>query len=267
MSTSAPTLEPTRQQARAASRSRSRKSHRRLAGYLTATAGCCGLATTADAEVVALDVTAFAGRPNAGLEPGGFTTLFTFGDGDIYFGVSNQYALGNGFNGILTGFYTNVEKDIRGAFAYSQGVGNENFIARFATNASIGSPASWTSEGYRFQFRYTYDLFGLKTWEAPDWGPGSFAGFRFGDDATGWNYGYIEATWDTATQTFEILSAAYETQLNTPILAGAVPVPEPGTATMAFGAVASLCLGGRAFTRWKKQRRREQPQEQPASVA
>jgi len=33
--------------------------------------------------------------------------------------------------------------------------------------------------------------------------------------------------------------------------------PEPGAATMAFGALASLCLGGRALKRWKKQRRSE----------
>jgi hypothetical protein len=273
MSTSVPTVQPTRQQSRAASRRHSKSSGHRLAGYLTATAGCCGLATTADAAVIAIDI-ADVGVANAGLATGESKTLFAVGG--ISFGAQNRRSQpGDIYRGVFTGFYSSSDRGQLVAY-----YGADRYpIDRFATSDSIG--ATLPTEGSPFwgnaslgseygQFRYRYYNPGTQqyvTVQATSWGSGSYAGFRFGDNTNGWNYGYIEATWNTTTQTFVILSAAYETEVNTPILAGAQPVPEPGTAAMAFGAVASLCLGGQAFKRWKKQRRREQPQEQSAPAA
>ena len=80
-------------------------------------------------------------------------------------------------------------------------------------------------------------------------------GFRFGGGSD-CDYGYLEVTWNSAHTTWQVLSGAYESTPNTAILTPA-PVPEPGAATMAFGALASLCLGGRALKRWRQQRQRE----------
>ena len=54
-------------------------------------------------------------------------------------------------------------------------------------------------------------------------------------------------TWDGTN--FQILSGAYEDQPGVAILAGAEPIPEPGT-----WAAAALLAGGAAFARWRKRR-------------
>jgi len=62
-----------------------------------------------------------------------------------------------------------------------------------------------------------------------DFGAGSFIAFRFGTSGN-YNYGYLEVTWDSSNTTFQILSGAYESDVNTAILAGATggaPVPGP----------------------------------------
>jgi hypothetical protein len=64
------------------------------------------------------------------------------------------------------------------------------------------------------------------------------------------NYGWLEVTWDSASQDFEVFSGAYEDQADVPILAGGpAPIPEPGT-----WAAAALLAGGAAFARWRKRR-------------
>ena len=60
-------------------------------------------------------------------------------------------------------------------------------------------------------------------------------GFR---SANGY-YGYLEVTWESATNTFEVLSGAYEDQVGVGILAGAAAVPEPSTAMLSLGALAA----------------------------
>ena len=65
-------------------------------------------------------------------------------------------------------------------------------------------------------------------------------GFRFGDSTNGYRYGYIEVLWtwtgDPTTSTFQLLSAAYESDVNTAIIAGAgmgPAVPGPGIVGLA----------------------------------
>lgn len=65
---------PTRQQARASARHRNRLSQARFAGYLAATAGCYGLATSADAAVISIDIT----NPNI-LGPNGGVPFSQYG--------------------------------------------------------------------------------------------------------------------------------------------------------------------------------------------
>ena len=110
----------------------------------------------------------------------------------------------------------------------------------FALNAEIGATATWSSSASRTTFQAPY--LGSRS---PDFGPGSFMGFRFGTTGN-YNYGYIEVLWTgtgtASASTFQLLSAAYESTPNTAIAAGAAPVPAPSV-------LALMALGGGAFRR------------------
>ena len=129
--------------------------------------------------------------------------------------------------------------------------GGDASIFRFEKNNSIDQSFSgvWHAGDDQVAF---YNNNGPSGYHAPNFGPDSFIGFRFGDGAD-FRYGYIEVLWnwtgDRTTSTFEILSAAYEDQLNTPILAGAQSVcggqvPEP--TSMAIFSLGVLGMAYRA---------------------
>jgi hypothetical protein len=70
-----------------------------------------------------------------------------------------------------------------------------------------------------------------------NFGPNRFMGFRFGSAGNRY-YGYIEVLWnwtgDPATSTFQLLSAAYQSQINTGIaIPSPVAVPGAGLAGLA----------------------------------
>ena len=89
-----------------------------------------------------------------------------------------------------------------------------------------------------------YTLFKSGPAVSASFGTGSFMGFRFGS-GTNWNYGYLEVTWDSTNNTFQILSGAYESTANTAILAGATAaVPVPAASLLAL-----MALGGNSFRR------------------
>jgi hypothetical protein len=72
-------------------------------------------------------------------------------------------------------------------------------------------------------------------------------GFRFGVIGSGnFTYGYLEVTWNSSTNTFQILSGAYESTVNQAILAGATggAVPVPAASLLAL-----MALGGNSFRR------------------
>lgn len=127
--------------------------------------------------------------------------------------------------------------------------GSDASIFRFAKNESIGPAFTgvWDASDDDVAFYNNND----DDYHAPSFGPDSFIGFRFGD-GTDFRFGYIEVLWnwtgDRETSTFEILSAAYEDQLNTPISAGAQPaggeVPEP--TSMAIFGLGALGMAYRA---------------------
>ena len=92
-------------------------------------------------------------------------------------------------------------------------------------------------------FRYGYGSFT----SAPDFGPGSYLGFKTAQD----NYGWLEVTWSNTANSWEILSGAYESVPNTGI---GVPVPEPVAVSLA--SVAALAMGGAAILRLRKTRQK-----------
>ena len=105
---------------------------------------------------------------------------------------------------------------------------------KFAQGASIGSGSNYSGmQGY----------FKTQTATSPDFGAGSYMGFRTSQN----NYGWLEVTWTAASNQFQILSGAFESTPNVAILAGPAAVPEPGT-----WAAAALLAGGAAFMRWRK---------------
>lgn len=66
------------------------------------------------------------------------------------------------------------------------------------------------------------------------------------------NYGWLEVTWNQSSTQFQLVSGAYESIPNTPIVAG---VPEP--ASIAASGMAALALGAGAIRRARRSRKAE----------
>jgi hypothetical protein len=196
--------------------------------------------STSEAAIVIIDI-----RPsgfdiegvNAGLADGGYLLRDNFpltGAGTLQ--------VGNGFFGSVWG--------LSGASGLSFANGGSTASpSKFSLGAAIGSSANWDTAGVAV-FNPVFEYYNFAS---PDFGPGSYMGFR---TAQG-NYGWLEVTWDSASKDFQILSGAYEDQVGVAILAGAgagpAAVPEPGT-----WAAAALLAGGAAFARWRKRRNEAQ---------
>jgi hypothetical protein len=175
------------------------------------------LATSAEAAVVQIDVSSFSGV-NGGVAAGGLQNLNPFPTT----GGANLI-LANAFSGMLTGL------------TYQNG----GFIAAGASPATpvefaAGALIDETAGGGGFTDNGSGNsLFMFLLVESPDFGPNSFLGFK---DALG-RYGYIETTWNSTTNQFQIFSAAYESEVGVGIRTPGA-VPEPSTmalAGLAFG--------------------------------
>jgi hypothetical protein len=201
----------------------------RLAAYLAAGVGGAMMATAhSDAGVVVIDLTNVGGFDITGPTPSGtFLNWLGAGTGTLNLDYDGLWGT------------TGLEFAVNGtSFASPR---------NFGLNASIGSAVSnFTTNFARSQFDYYISSTGGQA-TSPDFGAGSFMGFRFGSGSN-WNYGYLEVTWDSATEIWEILSGAYESTVNTAILAGATPPPPPPPIP-APSALALLALGGGAFRR------------------
>ena len=191
----------------------------RLGNYLAAAVGVSTLAGTSDAAIVNLDVSPISG-PNGGLAPNTYSAAFftALGAPDL----TGFFYVVNGFQG-LTGLAM-LQGSIAGQDPTYSGLGPFNFAAGEVIDENADFPAN----GF-------YNLFKAESGgslTSPDFGPGSFIGFR---SANG-HYGWLEVTWDSTSGIFEILSGAYEDVPGVGIQAGAVAaVPEPAGALGTLG--------------------------------
>ena len=217
----------------------SKTSPSRLGTYLATAVGSCGLATSADGAIVNIDLTNVKGNDITGINGGvaSGTTLSI----DNWLGA---------YTGSLRIYNNSPKFGISGASA--------SYRTEFAISAVYASPKNFgsgttiASSGNSWRFNNNYTLFKNIFGVSADFDAPSFMGFRFGSTSSTWNYGWIEATWNSSTSTFQLLGAAYESTPNTAIPAGATAVPEPST-----GALAALVLGGTALGVARRRRKQE----------
>ena len=188
-------------------------------------AGLFSSAGTAQAALISINIGSFGiDGINGGVANGAAFTVYNFpiSGNELYL-----------YNNSIDGNFTGLRGDVL-TFAN----GGTVTPVKFSLNDSIGSGSTYGVWGL-FKF---YDFM------PANWASGSYMGFRTSQG----NYGWLEVTWTASSEQFQILSGAYEDQIDTPILAGAggpgpAAVPEPGT-----WAAAALLASGAAFMRWRK---------------
>jgi len=230
------------------SRKFSAKQSARLGAYLAAGLGATTAATsTTDAAIVNIDVGPSGfniGGLNAGILPDYLGVRFDFpapGLGGFYMGF--QTSLGNPFT------WTGLIGDF-GLYFATDSAANAT-PTNFALNAAIDGSSYFSSINTNPDAS-VFKVEGNVSGTSPNFGPGSYMGFRTANNSFGW----LEVTWDGTN--YEILSGAYETDPGVAILAGqGAAVPEPGT-----WAAAALLAGGATFMRWRK--RRDEAQKEAA---
>ncbi len=211
--------------------------------YLATGVGACCVASSAEASIVTIDLTNVQGNnikgSNAGVAVGNKLTINDWlGTGSGRLEIYNTPVR-----------YLGLDGDDRFSDTLQFAVFGSNSASprNFAKNAFIDSFATWTGSAGKTVFQYF-------STDSADFGAGSYMGFRFGSTGA-YNYGYFEVTWTASSNTFQILSGAYESDANTAILAGAAggggsAVPEPASI-----AVFALLMGGTALRQWRKKRR------------
>lgn len=200
----------------------------RLEGYFAVGVGAIGLGTFSEAAVVSIDLTGKTGD-NMGIAPGGFQ--------DFYDVLPNSQRL-TGFNG--NGFSVSRGISVQNGGGIAATAGNAfGQPVKFASGATIDSSSNFYSSSNPTVFQTSFRT-------VADFGPNSFLGFK---TAAG-QYGYFEVLWTASTNTFKLVSAAYESTPGVAIQTPSGAVPEP-----ASGAIAALLMGGTALRQWRKKRR------------
>jgi hypothetical protein len=211
----------------------------RLASYLTVGVTGSLLANAhSEAAIVMINLTNVAGNnitgANAGLPAvnGKISIVNWLGAGSGTLEIYNNYS-----------GYWGLDGDAYSGKTLEFAVNGSSFASprNFGTGTTIDNSATFTGSANRTTFKYVPS----STFTSPDFGAGSFMGFRFGSLGSIY-YGYLEVTWNSTTNTFQILSGAYESTANTSILAGATAAAVPGGGV---SAMALMALGGGAFRR------------------
>ena len=214
---------------------RSQSARRRAAAtaaFASVGAGILGT-HSAEAAIVTIDIGPSGFNiegPNGGVTYGGAAPVPDFP-------TSGQgFILANGVNS-LWGLFSS------GPLQFAAGV-NPATPTNFLYNDTIGSSANWTA-GYAPLFRAAFYV-------SPNFGTGSYMGFK---TAEGY-YGWLEVTWNSSTPQFEILGAAYESDVGTSIVAGdtgsvAIPEIDPNGLASAL----SLVMGSAAMLEQRRRKR------------
>jgi hypothetical protein len=225
----------------------------RLTRYFSISVGACVLGSQQSfADIVNINVGSGTGGFDINGVNGGAVkdVLRRIPDFPIY-GRRNLLYLANDFYGTsgLSGFSTNFQLAVNNTSNAAQ-------IKNFASSTSISSSSLFNSN-------YINTAFKSGSSTAANFTTSNYVGFRFGTTGS-YNYGWLQTTWNGTN--FQINSGAYESTVNTAILAGAAaPVPEPGT--LALGSLALLAGGGAAVRRYRKQRHQKAttPTAEPAA--
>ena len=231
----APNSSISRQRTRSAARGVSR-SATRLSGYLAASLGAgVTAASHTEAAVVSVDVgpTGFnINGVNGGLSYPNFTTVSNFptagaGSLKIYNGYGGWWGFG-GVDGLTmaSGATSNTPTNLSGG-------------------QTIDSSLLFTGGSNNF-YNSLFRTGGPSGGAAPNFGSGSYMAFKTAQN----NYGWLEVIWNNTSNQFQLVSGAYESTPNTPII---TPVPEPST--IAAAGVAALAMGAGAIRRRRKGRK------------
>jgi hypothetical protein len=222
-----------------------------LGRYLAAGLGATGFASVdCEAAVINLNISALGTPPSnrSGVNGGvanGLTTNIQYVVPFAVTGQINQLGIknnsGSGYFG-LNGAQ-NME-----FLAGSTVASPTNLPGGALAGPTIPYGSSWVNiNSTNSLFRYfPGDPYPVYT--SPNFGPGSFMGFRVQNTLGQYNYGYFEVTWNNSNNQFQILSGAYESTPNTPIA-----VPEPST--IALAGIGALALGAGAIRRSRKARK------------
>ena len=128
-------------------------------------------------------------------------------------------------------------------------------------NFAAGTLIDATAGGGAFNNNYN-SVFSINSLVSPDFGPNSFLGFK---DNYG-RYGYIETTWNSTTKVFQILSAAYESDVGVAIRTpGGAAVPEIDPSGLA--STMSLVMGSVAMLEQRRRKRAAVAAESAAVTA
>ena len=210
-----------------------KKSSSYLTGFLAmlVAAGLLSSAGTAQAALITIDIGSSGfniGGINGGVSDGSFSVTPDF---PIY---ENTLTIFNNYSGTNTGLLGSFE-------IYFAAGASPATPVNFALNDSIGSGSNYTL--------FDGSLFKFGSVSSPDFGAGSYMGFRTSQG----NYGWLEVTWTAASSQFQILSGAYEDQVGVAILAGdtgTAAVPEPGQ--VAASLLLLVGIGGYVFIKRRK---------------
>ena len=209
----------------------------RLGAYLAIGLGSGALATTSEAAVIPIDVSSIS-AVNGGVASGSNLSVPDWPTAN----AGTLFLLNGSFGGV----------GLSGQNLLYIAAGNYNASPiKFGVGSVVdatggGSANNWFTGLVQTSFALNY--YG-NTFLAPDFGPGSYLGFK---DALG-RYGYIEVTWNSTTREFQVLSAAYESQVGVGITISAAAVPEPGTTGLA--GTAMLAIGSAAMLERRRRQR------------
>lgn len=225
----------------------------RLGSYLAAAVGASTLAATSDAAIVNLDLSAWSG-PNAGLASDAEGSISLQGLDARLTGTLHTFNAKLFGNNIYTGLAGSGVEIVNSDYTYAR-------PTRFNAGSTIDGDASYflishsyavfrlEDRGYYYPSHTSNDTFydgywyNGYTYTSPNFGADSFLGFR-----SNGHYGWLEVTWNSSTQVFEILGGAFEDVAGVGIEAGAVAsVPEPASVLGTIG-----LLAGGVFVRRRK---------------